>query len=136
MRPVLLVLVVIQESELGPEVITSKRSNLVSIDRHLLCIREPRSPSCNSIFFPLLGHTSLISHHIETSPGVKVRSRPYSPGTASHGLGAAQRVCCCHLDNVIIHSDTWQQHIRRVAGVLKSLKLAGLTANPKKCTIG
>ena len=41
-----------------------------------------------------------------------------------------------YLDDVIIHSDSWAQHLRHVAAVLKSLRQAGLTANPKKCTIG
>jgi len=38
-----------------------------------------------------------------------------------------------YLCDVIIHSDTWPQHLRRVAAVLKSLRRAVLTANPKKC---
>ena len=41
-----------------------------------------------------------------------------------------------YLDDVIIHSDTWPQHLRRVAAVLESLRRAGLTANPRKCVIG
>ena len=41
-----------------------------------------------------------------------------------------------YLDDVIIHSDSWAQHLRHVAVVLESLRQAGLTANPKKCTIG
>ena len=41
-----------------------------------------------------------------------------------------------YLDDVIIHSDNWAQHLRHVAAVLESLRQAGLTANPKKCTIG
>ena len=41
-----------------------------------------------------------------------------------------------YLDNVIIHSDSWAQHLRHVAAVLEALRHAGLTANPKKCTIG
>ena len=40
------------------------------------------------------------------------------------------------LDDVIIHSDSWAQHLRHVAAVLESLRQAGLTANLKKCTIG
>ena len=53
------------------------------------------------------------------------------------------RVLCPHaafaaayLDDVIIHSDSWAQHLRHVAAVLESLRQVGLTANPKKCTIG
>lgn len=49
------------------------------------------------------------------------------------------RVLCPHeeacLDDVIIHSDTWPQHLYRVALVLKLLREARLTANSKKCVI-
>ncbi|XP_026003826.1 uncharacterized protein LOC113009615 [Astatotilapia calliptera] len=41
-----------------------------------------------------------------------------------------------YLDDVIIHSDTWAEHVLRVAAVLESLRGAGLTANPKKCAVG
>jgi len=41
-----------------------------------------------------------------------------------------------YLDNVIIHSDTWQHQLRRVVAVLEALRRAGLTANPNKCVIG
>ena len=41
-----------------------------------------------------------------------------------------------YLDDVIIHSDSWAQHLRYVAAVLQTLRQAGLTANPRKCTIG
>ena len=38
-----------------------------------------------------------------------------------------------YLDDVIIHSDSWAQHLRHVAAVLESLRQVGLTANPKRC---
>ena len=41
-----------------------------------------------------------------------------------------------YLDDVIIHSNSWAQHVRHVGTVLESLRQAGLMANPKKCTIG
>ena len=41
-----------------------------------------------------------------------------------------------YLDDVIIHSDSWAQHLRHVASVLESLRQAGLMANPRKCTTG
>ena len=41
-----------------------------------------------------------------------------------------------YLDDVIIHSTSWAQHMRHVGAVLESLRQAGLTANPKKCAIG
>lgn len=36
-----------------------------------------------------------------------------------------------YLDNVINHSDTWAEHVQRVAVVLESLRRTGLKANPK-----
>uniref|UniRef100_A0AAQ4PUN6 ribonuclease H n=1 Tax=Gasterosteus aculeatus aculeatus TaxID=481459 RepID=A0AAQ4PUN6_GASAC len=41
-----------------------------------------------------------------------------------------------YLDDVIIHSTTWAEHVRRVGAVLESLRQAGLTANPGKCAVG
>ncbi|KAK5862983.1 hypothetical protein PBY51_000047 [Eleginops maclovinus] len=41
-----------------------------------------------------------------------------------------------YLDDVIIHSETWGQHMQQVGAVLESLRQAGLTANPKKCAVG
>ena len=41
-----------------------------------------------------------------------------------------------YLDDVIIHSDTWAEHVQQVAAVLGSLRQAGLTANLKKCAVG
>ena len=41
-----------------------------------------------------------------------------------------------YLDDVIIHSNSWAQHMRHVGAVLESVRQVGLTANPKKCEIG
>ena len=41
-----------------------------------------------------------------------------------------------YLDDVIIHSDNWAEHMRQVAAVLKSLRQVRLTANLKKCAAG
>ncbi|XP_057187735.1 mucin-13 [Triplophysa rosa] len=41
-----------------------------------------------------------------------------------------------YLDDIIIHSNDWQRHIEHLRAVLRSLREAGLTANPKKCAIG
>ena len=41
-----------------------------------------------------------------------------------------------YLDDVIIHNDSWAQHLWHEAAGLGSLRQAGLTANLKKCTIG
>ena len=41
-----------------------------------------------------------------------------------------------YLDDVIIHSNSWAEHVQQVAAVLESLRQTGLTANPKKCAVG
>lgn len=40
-----------------------------------------------------------------------------------------------YLDDVIIHSSSWAEHVRQVAAVLESLRQAGLTANRRKCAL-
>ena len=39
-----------------------------------------------------------------------------------------------HLDDVIIHSDSWAGHMQWMAMVLEPLRQTELTANPKKCS--
>lgn len=41
-----------------------------------------------------------------------------------------------YLDDVIIHSSSWDDHIFHLRLVLAGLGEAGLTANPKKCHLG
>uniref|UniRef100_K7EZI4 ribonuclease H n=1 Tax=Pelodiscus sinensis TaxID=13735 RepID=K7EZI4_PELSI len=41
-----------------------------------------------------------------------------------------------YLDDVVIYGRDWEDHINQVAAVLRTLRDAGLTANPKKCKIG
>ena len=44
----------------------SQKSNLAELQKHFA-----------DVFSPLPGRTSLIHHHVETTPGVSVRTRPY-----------------------------------------------------------
>ncbi|KAL0164259.1 hypothetical protein M9458_040012, partial [Cirrhinus mrigala] len=37
------------------------------------------------------------------------------------------------LDDVVIHSEAWEDHLERLRRVLSELRRAGLTANPRKC---
>lgn len=37
-----------------------------------------------------------------------------------------------HLDDIMINSNDWQQHLEYLRAVLRSLKVTGLTANLKK----
>ncbi|KAG7485602.1 hypothetical protein JOB18_014053 [Solea senegalensis] len=257
---------VIERDELGPEVTKLNRSTPVPVDDHLSPGQRADVASLQrqfaDVFSPLPGRTNLIHHHIETSPGVTVRSRPYrlpehkrktvqaelqamlemgvieesnsdwccpivlvrkSDGsirfcvdyrrvnevskfdaypmprvdelldrlgtarffttldltkgywqiplslesrektafstpyglyqfvTLPFGLFGApatfQRLmdrvlrphsayAAAYLDDVIIHSETWEQHMQQVGAVLESLRRAGLTANPGKCAVG
>ncbi len=38
--------------------------------------------------------------------------------------------------DIIIHSNDWQRYMEHLRAVLRSLRVAGLTANPRKCAIG
>ncbi len=40
------------------------------------------------------------------------------------------------LDDIIIHSNDWQRHMEHLRAVLRSLRVAGLTAKLRKCAIG
>ncbi len=41
-----------------------------------------------------------------------------------------------YLDDIIIYSNDWQRHMEHLRAVLRALRVAGLTANPKKCAVG
>ncbi len=41
-----------------------------------------------------------------------------------------------YLDDIIIHSNDWLRHMEHLRAVLRALRVAGLTANPRKCAIG
>ncbi len=70
------------EDDLGPEVNTRIRSlTLAPGGDHLapsqLTDVARLQTEFADVFSPLPGRTNLIQHHIETEPGVVVRSRPY-----------------------------------------------------------
>ncbi|XP_059415131.1 uncharacterized protein LOC132149742 [Carassius carassius] len=44
-----------------------------------------------------------------------------------------QADAAAYLDDVIIHLETWEDHLERLRRVLTELRWAGLTANPRKC---
>lgn len=44
-----------------------------------------------------------------------------------------QVYAAAYLDDVVIHSETWEDHLERLPRVLLELHRARLTANPKKC---
>ncbi|KAL1269301.1 hypothetical protein QQF64_031590 [Cirrhinus molitorella] len=44
-----------------------------------------------------------------------------------------QAYAAAYLDDVVVHSEPWEDHLDRLRRVLLELRRAGLTANPKKC---
>ncbi|KAI2647664.1 Retrovirus-related Pol polyprotein from transposon 17.6 [Labeo rohita] len=44
-----------------------------------------------------------------------------------------QSYAAAYLDDVVIHSETWEEHLGWLRRVLTELRRAGLTANPRKC---
>ena len=52
-------------------------------------------------------------------------------------LGEARGVFAdVYIDDIIIFSKTWQEHLKHIRYVLERLRQAGLTANRKKCQFG
>ncbi|XP_053539534.1 uncharacterized protein LOC124628632 [Ictalurus punctatus] len=47
-----------------------------------------------------------------------------------------RQFAAAYLDDVVIHSSTWADHLFHLREILKALREAGLTANPKKCHLG
>ena len=46
------------------------------------------------------------------------------------------KICLVFLDDIIIFSDSFEEHVSRVEQVLDRLQLCGLKLNPKKCVFG
>ena len=51
-------------------------------------------------------------------------------------LGDCTAYAAAYLDDIVIHSTTWEEHTRHLTDVLQRLKEAGLTIRPKKCQFG
>ena len=47
-----------------------------------------------------------------------------------------QAYAAAYIDDIIIHSASWDIHVRQLRAVLAELRRAGLTANPAKCRLG
>lgn len=45
-------------------------------------------------------------------------------------------IATAYLDDVVIYSATWQDHLFHLDQFLQVLRQAGLTANPRKCHLG
>ena len=50
-------------------------------------------------------------------------------------LTGAEEYAAAYLDDLVIYSDTWEQHLVCLRGILQRLRRAGLTAKPSKCKI-
>ena len=51
-------------------------------------------------------------------------------------LSGLQDFAGAYLDNLIVYSYSWEDHVRHLDVVLQRLKEAGLTAKPGKCRFG
>ena len=47
-----------------------------------------------------------------------------------------QQYAAAYLDDIVVHSETWKDHVSQVEAVLQALREAGLTTNPAKCHLG
>ena len=47
-----------------------------------------------------------------------------------------QDYAAAYLDDIVIHSRTWEEHLVHLEAVFGALRTAGLTANAKKCRLG
>ena len=46
------------------------------------------------------------------------------------GLG---EFAAAYLDDIVIHSSSWEEHVAHLCAVLERLRAAGFTAKPRKC---
>ena len=49
--------------------------------------------------------------------------------------GLAWETCLYYLDDIIVFSTTWEDHLQRLGGVLQRLREARLKLSPAKCTL-
>nr|XP_025037655.1 uncharacterized protein LOC112544857 [Pelodiscus sinensis] len=47
-----------------------------------------------------------------------------------------QDYAAAYIDDIVIFSESWEEHLGHIASVLGALRKAGQTANPKKCQFG
>jgi len=52
------------------------------------------------------------------------------------GIFANHQNCTPYMDDLVIFSDTWEEHLGHIQDTLHTLEQAGLTANPSKCVWG
>ncbi|KAL3999724.1 growth arrest and DNA-damage-inducible protein [Sarotherodon galilaeus] len=52
-----------------------------------------------------------------------------------HVLRDVSAFSAAYLDDVVVYSQSWEEHVIHLQKVLHSIRMAGLTINPKKCSI-
>lgn len=56
--------------------------------------------------------------------------------TMNEILSSHKEYSCVYIDDVAIHSNSWEQHVENLKAVLSTLREAGLTVNVNKCRFG
>jgi hypothetical protein len=51
-------------------------------------------------------------------------------------LKGLEDYAAAYIDDLVIHSTTWEEHLTQIRTVFQRLRLAGLTAKPQKCQLG
>lgn len=51
-------------------------------------------------------------------------------------LADKRSYAAAYRDDIVIHSTSWEDHLRHIRSVLEQLQVAGLTATPAKCYLG
>ena len=54
----------------------------------------------------------------------------------NHVLQGLEQFSACYIDDIVVHSNNWADHVRQIREVLERLKKFGLTVNLKKCAWG
>jgi len=65
-----------------------------------------------------------------------VKNAPACFQIMMQGLFVSESFCSPYMDDLVIYSDSWGEHLNHIEAVLEKLKCAGLTANPAKCRWG
>ncbi|XP_035988756.1 uncharacterized protein LOC118561082 [Fundulus heteroclitus] len=50
-------------------------------------------------------------------------------------LNGCDNYACAYLDDIVIYSGSWEEHLKHLEEVLRRLQSAGLTINPEKCVL-
>eukprot|EP00731_Ephydatia_muelleri_P025636 Em0017g719a len=81
------------------------------------------------------GRTTEMEHQVTTTG-----TRPGAPATFQRlmdkVLQGLEDYAAAYIDDLVIHSTTWEEHLTQIQTVFQRLRLAGLTAKPQKCQLG